>query len=149
LQPIDMQAAMGLYQLKRLPEFIEKRKNNFKQIYSELSKYGQYFILPESLPKADPCWFAFPITVKKNAPFKRKDIVGFLEKHHVDTRPIYSGNLLKQPAFENISCRIPRKLVNSDYVMKSGFFIGLHQGLTKEMLAYVFETFEDFMRQKT
>jgi CDP-6-deoxy-D-xylo-4-hexulose-3-dehydrase len=149
LQPIDLQAAIGLYQLKRLPEFIEKRKNNFKQIYSELSKYEQYFILPESLPKADPCWFAFPITVKKDAPFKRRDIVGFLEKHQIDTRPIYSGNLLRQPAFENISCRIPRKLVNSDYVMKSGFFIGLHQGLTKEMLTYIFETFEDFMRQKT
>jgi CDP-6-deoxy-D-xylo-4-hexulose-3-dehydrase len=149
LQPIDLQAAIGLCQLKRLPEFIEKRKNNFTKIYSELSRYEQYFILPESLPKADPCWFAFPITVKKDAPFKRKDIVGFLEKHHIDTRPIYGGNLLKQPAFENISCRRPRKLVNSDYVMKSGFFIGLHQGLTKEMLAYVLETFEDFMKQKT
>lgn len=148
LQPIDLQAAIGLYQLKRLPEFIEKRKENFKKIYSELSRYEQYFILPESLPKADPCWFAFPITVRKNAPFKRKDIVGFLEKHHIDTRPIYGGNLLRQPAFENISCRIPRKLINSDYVMKSGFFIGLHQGLTKEMLAYVLETFEHFMRQK-
>ena len=149
LQPIDLQAAIGLYQLKRLPEFIERRKNNFKQIYSGLSRYEQYFILPESLPKADPCWFAFPITVKKDAPFKRKDIVGFLEKHNIDTRPIYGGNLLRQPAFENISCRMPRKLINSDYVMKSGFFIGLHQGLTKEMLAYVLETFEDFMRQKT
>jgi CDP-6-deoxy-D-xylo-4-hexulose-3-dehydrase len=149
LQPIDLQAAIGLHQLKRLPEFIEKRKENFKKIYSELSRYEQYFILPESLPKADSCWFAFPITVRKNAPFKRKDIVGFLEKHHIDTRPIYGGNLLRQPAFENISCRIPRKLINSDYVMKSGFFIGLHQGLTKEMLAYVLETFEDFMRQKS
>jgi len=149
LQPVDLQAAIGLYQLKRLPEFIEKRKENFKQIYSELSKHEQYFILPESLPKADPCWFTFPITVKKDAPFKRKDIVGFLEKHHIDTRPIYGGNLLRQPAFEKISCRIPRKLANSDYVMKSGFFIGLHQGLTKEMLAYVLETFEDFIRQRT
>lgn len=149
LQPMDLQAAMGLYQLKRLPEFIEKRKNNFKQIHSELSKYEQYFMLPESLPKADPCWFAFPITVKKEAPFERKDIVAFLEKHHIDTRPLYSGNLLKQPAFGNISCRVPQKLKNSDYVMKSGFFIGLHQGLTEEMLAYVLHTFKDFMKQKT
>jgi CDP-6-deoxy-D-xylo-4-hexulose-3-dehydrase len=149
LQPMDLQAAIGLYQLKRLPEFIEKRKENFKQIYSELSKYEQYFILPDSLPRAEPCWFAFPITVKKDAPFKRKDIVDFLEKRHIDTRPIYGGNLLRQPAFENISCRMPRKLANSDYVMKSGFFIGLHQGLTKEILAYVLETFEDFIRQKT
>ena len=148
LQPMDLQAAIGLYQLKRLPEFIEKRKENFKEIYSELSRYEKYFILPESLPKADPCWFAFPITVKKDAPFKRRDIVSFLEKHHIDTRPIYGGNLLKQPAFENISCRKPQKLSNSDYVMKSGFFIGLHQGLTKEMLAYVLETLGDFMRQK-
>jgi CDP-6-deoxy-D-xylo-4-hexulose-3-dehydrase len=147
LQPMDLQAAMGLYQLKRLPEFIEKRKNNFKQIYTELSRYEQYFILPESLPKADPCWFAFPITVKKDAPFKRKDIVSFLEKRNIDTRPLYAGNLLKQPAFEKIPCRIPQKLAKSDYVMKSGFFIGLHQGLTKEMLAYMLETFEDFMRK--
>jgi CDP-6-deoxy-D-xylo-4-hexulose-3-dehydrase len=148
-QPLDLQAAMGLGQLKRLPEFIEKRKENYKQIYSELSRYEQYFILPESLPKADPCWFAFPITVKKSAPFKRKDIVDFLEKRNIDTRPIYGGNLTKQPAFENTSCRIPRKLANSDSVMRSGFFIGLHQGLTKEMLAYVLGTFEDFVKQRT
>jgi CDP-6-deoxy-D-xylo-4-hexulose-3-dehydrase len=147
LQPMDLQAAMGLCQMKRLPEFIEKRKSNFKQIYSALSRYERYFILPESLSKADPCWFAFPITVRKDAPFKRKDIVGFLEKHNIDTRPLYSGNLLKQPAFKNISYRTPQNLTNSDYVMKSGFFIGLHQGLTEEMLAYMLQTFEDFMRQ--
>jgi CDP-6-deoxy-D-xylo-4-hexulose-3-dehydrase len=147
LKPLDLQAAIGLQQLQRLPEFIRKRKENFRKLYNELSKFEDYFILPESLPKADPCWFTFPITVKDTAPFRRKEIVNFLEEHHIATRPIFAGNILRQPAYKNIDFRVVGKLENSDRVMKSSFFIGVHPGLTEDMLNYMINTFEEFVKE--
>ncbi|MEM2511078.1 MAG: lipopolysaccharide biosynthesis protein RfbH [Candidatus Methanomethylicia archaeon] len=146
LKPLDLQAAFGLEQLKRLPSFIEARKRNFKKLYEAFLDYEDYFILPESLPKADPCWFAFPLTVKDNAPFKRKDIVEFLEKHKVMTRPLFAGNILRQPAYTNISYRVVGKLENSDKIMKSSFFIGIHPGIDDVRLNYMISTFEKFIR---
>lgn len=147
LKPLDLQAAIGLKQLQRFPQFMQKRKENFKKLYSELSRFEDYFVLPESLPKADPCWFAFPITVKEKAPFKRKDIVNFLEEHRIATRPLFAGNILRQPAYRDMDCRAVGKLENSDRVMKSSFFIGVHPGLTEEMLNYMIEAFEEFIRK--
>jgi CDP-6-deoxy-D-xylo-4-hexulose-3-dehydrase len=147
LKPLDLQAAIGLQQLQRLPGFIQKRKQNFGKLYNELSKFEDYLNLPESLPKADPCWFAFPITVKENARFKRKDIVNFLEEHHIATRPLFAGNVLRQPAYRGIDCRVIGKLENSDRVMTSSFFVGVHPGLTEDMLNYMVDTFEVFMRE--
>ncbi|NWF87004.1 lipopolysaccharide biosynthesis protein RfbH [Candidatus Bathyarchaeota archaeon] len=147
LKPLDLQAAMGLQQLRRFPQFMQKRKENFKKLYSELLRFEDYFVLPESLPKADPCWFAFPITVKEKVPFKRKDIVNFLEEHRIATRPLFAGNILRQPAYKDMDCRVVGKLENSDRVMKSSFFIGVHPGLTEEMLNYMIETFEEFIRK--
>ena len=147
LKPLDLQAAIGLQQLKRLPSFIQKRKENFKRLYDGLSIYERYFILPESLPKADPCWFTFPLTVKDDAPFKRKDIVTFLEDHRIGTRPLFAGNIIKQPAYTNIDYKVIGNLENSDRSMRSSFFIGVHPGLTKEMLDYILNTFEEFMRR--
>lgn len=147
LKPLDLQAAIGLQQLQKLPQFIQKRKKNFRKLHEELSKFEDYFILPKTVPKADPCWFAFPITVKEKAPFKRKDIVNFLEEHHIATRPLFAGNILRQPAYKSVKCRVVGKLQNSDAVMKSSFFVGIHPGLTEEMLEYMIETFEEFIRK--
>lgn len=147
MKPLDLQAAIGLQQLQRLPQFMRKRKENCKRLYSELSRFEDYFVLPESLPKADPCWFAFPITVKEKAPFKRKDIVNFLEKHHVATRPLFAGNILRQPAYRDVDFRVVGKLKNSDRVMKASFFVGVHPGLTEEMLDYMVGTFKEFARK--
>jgi CDP-6-deoxy-D-xylo-4-hexulose-3-dehydrase len=147
LKPLDLQAAIGLQQLQRLPQFMRKRKDNFKRIYDGLSRFEEYFILPESLPKADPCWFAFPITVKEDAPFERKDIVKFLEEHRIATRPLFAGNILRQPAYTNVDCRVVGKLENSDRIMTSSFFVGVHPGLTQEMLDYMINAFEEFIKE--
>ena len=147
LKPLELQAAFGLQQLKRLPPFIEKRKENFKVLYEALSRFDDYFILPESLPKADPCWFAFPLTVKDRATFRRTEIVQFLEKHRIMTRPLFAGNILKQPAYANLDCRIVGKLENSDRVMNSSFFVGSHPGIDEQRLAYMIDTFGKFTRK--
>ncbi|MEM3519144.1 MAG: lipopolysaccharide biosynthesis protein RfbH [Candidatus Hadarchaeales archaeon] len=147
LKPLELQAAFGLEQLKKLPRFIKCRKKNFKVMYEAMQDYENYFILPESPPKADPCWFAFPITVREEAPFGRKEIVEFLEKHKVMTRPLFAGNILKQPAYSNIDCRISGKLENSDRIMKSSFFVGIHPGIKEPQLNYMLETFEKFIRE--
>jgi CDP-6-deoxy-D-xylo-4-hexulose-3-dehydrase len=147
LKPLELQAAFGLQQLERLPLFIEKRKTNFKVLYEALSRFEDYFILPESLPKADPCWFAFPLTVKDKAPFKRIEIVQFLEKHRIMTRPIFAGNILKQPAYANLDCRIVDTLDNSDRAMNSSFFVGIHPGIDEQRLAYMADAFGKFMRK--
>jgi CDP-6-deoxy-D-xylo-4-hexulose-3-dehydrase len=147
LKPLDLQAAIGIQQLQRLPKFIRKRKENFRKLYNEFLRFEDYFILPESLPKADPCWFAFPITVKDDAPFKRKDIVEFLTEHHIDTRPLFAGNILRQPAYRGIDYRAIGKLENSDRVMTSSFFVGVHPALTRDMINYVVGVFELFIRR--
>jgi len=147
LKPLDIQAAFGLQQLKRLSHFIKARKRNFKRLYEKLSKFEDYFILPESLPKADPCWFAFPLTIKEGSPFRRADIVQFLEENHIMTRPIFAGNILKQPAYTSINCRVVGKLKNSDKVMNSSFFIGIHPGIDEPRLAYMIDIFGKFIRK--
>jgi len=146
LKPLDLQVAIGLKQLERLPQFIKKRKENFNKLYKELLEFERYFILPESLPKADPSWFAFPLTVKDDAPFKRADIVGFLEKRRIATRPLFAGNILKQPAYINIACKVVDKLRGSDKVMDSSFFIGIHPGIDDPQLAYISDTFNEFIK---
>lgn len=146
MKPLDLQAAFGLQQLKRLPDFIKKRKNNFKTLREELAKFEDYFILPESLPKADPCWFAFPLTVRDDAPFRQKNVVQFLEKHQVMTRPLFAGNILKQPAYADINCRVVGKLENSDRVMRSTFFVGIHPDIDEQKLNYMIDVFDKLMK---
>ncbi len=145
LKPLDLQAAIGLQQLKRLPDFINRRESNFAKLYDELRQFDNYFILPKSLPKAEPCWFAFPLTIKESAPFKRADIVSFLEKKKISTRPLFAGNILKQPAYSDIEYRIVGDLKNSDTIMEGTFFIGIHPGLGDEELGYMADCFRDFM----
>lgn len=147
LKPIEMQAAMGIEQLKKLPSFIKARKKNFARIYRELERYEDSFILPESLQKADPCWFAFPLTVKKEAGFSRKEIIGWLEKHNIETRLLFAGNILRQPAYSKVECRVLDGLPVSDSIMESAFFIGTYPGLTGEQMAFMMETFHGFMRR--
>ncbi|MEX2723350.1 MAG: lipopolysaccharide biosynthesis protein RfbH [Candidatus Freyarchaeota archaeon] len=147
LKPLDLQAAMGLQQLEKLPTFIKRRKENFRKLFNGLLEFEEYFILPESLPKADPCWFAFPITVKDGAPFKRRDLVNFLEEHRIDTRPLFAGNILRQPAYRGVDFRVVGDLKNANRVMTSSFFVGIHPGITEEMLNYIINTFEAFIKK--
>jgi CDP-6-deoxy-D-xylo-4-hexulose-3-dehydrase len=145
LKITDMQAAVGLGQLTKLSEFIQTRRENFSYLKNKLEKFEKYLVLPESTPKSNPSWFGFPITVKKSAPFSKNDLVNFLSSKLIDTRPLFAGNIIKQPYFENISYRVVGNLENTDLIMNNTFWIGVFPGLTQEMLQYVVEEFENFI----
>lgn len=146
LKVTDMQAAVGMAQLEKLPSFIEKRKENFKKIRKELERYSEHLILPEATKNSDPSWFGFPITVKGNSKFTRNDLTGYLEKNMVMTRLLFAGNITKQPAYLDIDCRIIGDLANTDKVMNDTFFIGVYPGINEEQIAYVAEVFDNFFK---
>lgn len=147
LKVTDIQAALGVAQLDKVDSFVAKRKENFKTLYSGLQKFEKYFVLPKWLDNADPSWFGFLLTVKEDAPFDRDLIVQFLQGKQIATRYLFAGNLTKQPYFLNnpIEYRVVGDLKNTDLIMNNTFWIGVYPGLTKEMLAYIIESFEDFM----
>lgn len=149
LKPLDLQCAIGLEQLKKLPTFIEKRKNNFKILYDFFKDYQNLFILPESLPLSAPCWFAFPLTIRPEAGFTRLELTKYFELNNIETRVLFAGNIVKQPAFSNINAHITGSLKNSDIIMNDSFFIGVYPGLTQKCLERVTRTFEHFLNQKT
>lgn len=144
--PTEIQAAMGIAQLKKLPMFIEKRNKNFHLLYEALKNYEDFFILPKWSNESEPCWFAFPLTVRANAPFKRKDIVEWLVKHKIETKMLFGGNIIKHPAYANSKYRISQKLSNTDLVMNNSFFIGVYPGLNEQHIAYIYEVFRDFIK---
>ncbi|MBI3351125.1 MAG: lipopolysaccharide biosynthesis protein RfbH [Nitrospirae bacterium] len=148
LKITDMQAATGVAQLKKLPEFIKTRKENFNYLYYNLKQFDEFLILPKATQNSDPSWFGFPITVKKNAPFTKKEFVGYLEEHKIATRMLFAGNLLKQPAYRNINCRIPNELKNTDLIMNNTFWIGLYPGIAHSMLEYGVNQVKTFMKLK-
>ena len=145
LKITDVQAAMGLAQLDKLPGFVAARKRNFAKLYEGLKQWEDFFILPRWLPKADPSWFAFPITVRDTAPFERTALTHYLEEHKVETRMLFAGNILKQPGYKNIDCRVIGNLPVSDQVMRSAFFVGVYPGLTDAKIDYVLNVFADFL----
>jgi CDP-6-deoxy-D-xylo-4-hexulose-3-dehydrase len=149
LKMTDMQAAVGVAQLKKLPGFIEARKRNFAQLSCGLKPLEELFVLPEATAKSDPSWFGFPLFVRDGAPFTRADLVSFLEARRIATRPLFGGNLTRQPAYENVAYRIVGNLPNTDRVMNQLLWIGVYPGLTKEMLDYVVETMHKFARTFT
>ena len=108
LKLTDMQAALGIEQLKKLPSFIEARKNNYNTIYNQLKGYEDYLMLPKVEKNADPSWFGFPIIVKSNPKFTRDEIINYLENNKVATRMLFGGNLTKQPAYKNIDFKIEK-----------------------------------------
>ncbi len=148
LKVTDMQAAIGCAQLEKLPKFIAARKNNYAYLYIHLKKYEKYFILPRRLKEAGPSWFGFPILVREAAPFSRADIVGYLESNKIATRMLFGGNLLRQPAYQNIKYRAAGKLNNTDLVMNNLFWIGVYPGITGEKRKYIVDVFDAFFAGK-
>ncbi|OGE79931.1 MAG: hypothetical protein A2826_00065 [Candidatus Doudnabacteria bacterium RIFCSPHIGHO2_01_FULL_43_23] len=142
---VEMQAAFGLEQFKKLPLFNETRKRNFWALYDFFKKHDKFFILPEVLPEAEAYFIAFPVTIRAGSHIERGDIVRYLEEHKIQTRPLFAGNILRHPAFSNIQRRVHGELKNSDYIMKNSFLIGCHHGMTEEMLDYVKKTFEQYI----
>ena len=145
LKVTDMQAAIGVAQLKKLPGFIEKRKENFQALLERLHPYEDRLILPKALANSDPSWFSFVITVKEDAGFTRNELTQFLESNRIETRNLFSGNLLRHPAFQDIECRIVGYLKNTDLIMNQTFFIGVYPGIDDAQLDWIAKTFARFM----
>lgn len=148
LKVSDMQASIGVAQLKKLPDFVEARKVNFKKLYDGLKKYEDYLILPRATENSDPSWFGFMLCTKENEKFTRLELAKYLEDNKILTRQLFAGNLLRQPAYENIKHRVVGELTNTDYVMNNGIFIGVYPGLTNEKINYMIEQFENFFKSK-
>lgn len=145
LKMTDIQAAIGSAQMKKLPDFCRKRKENFNKWYSIFKQYPDYFILPEKTEKSDPAWFAFIVTIKENAPFNRNQIIQHLNNSLIETRNLFAGNMTKQPAFLNKNWIISEHLNNTDYVMNNTFFLGTYPGLTQEMFDYSEQVISEFI----
>lgn len=148
LKMTDIQAAIGAAQIDKLSEFCEKRKENFKEWTRIFSKYPEYFTLPKATEGADPAWFAFIVTLKKDAPFKRDELTQYLNANLVETRNLFAGNLTKQPGFMKRNWRIADNLKNTDYIMNNTFFLGTYPGLKKEMFDYVEKVIDLFIQSK-
>jgi CDP-6-deoxy-D-xylo-4-hexulose-3-dehydrase len=140
LKLTDMQAAVGVAQLRKLPTFIETRRRNFEFLYEGLSDLEEFFILPQATPNSEPSWFGFPLAVRKEAPFSRDDVLRYLESYKIATRLLFGGNLLRQPAYVDIHHRKIGELKNSDFVMNQVLWMGVWPGLTEKMLTFVVET---------
>ncbi|HEX6385502.1 MAG TPA: lipopolysaccharide biosynthesis protein RfbH [Anaerolineae bacterium] len=146
LKLTDMQAAVGMAQLDKLPGFVAARKRNWQQLYDGLKEFEEFLILPEPTPQSDPSWFGFLLTLRPEAPFSRNELVQHLEAHQVATRLLFGGNLTRQPAYQNVNYRLVGELTNTDIVMNQTFWIGVYPRLTPEMIAYVINTFADFFQ---
>ena len=143
-KPTDMQAAIGVAQLDRLPGFVEKRRANFRRLYESLAPFRDRLILPTLDPRADPSWFGFPITVREGV--SRAELVHWLETANIETRQVFGGNILKQPGYRDIPRRVHGTLAETDRIMRDTFFVGVYPGLSDEMLEYVVTTVRSFFR---
>jgi CDP-6-deoxy-D-xylo-4-hexulose-3-dehydrase len=143
LKATDMQAAVGVAQLKKLPAFIEARKRNFAYLKAGLKDVEEQFVLPEATPNSDPSWFGFPLLVRETAPFSRNALIEFLNGRKIGTRQLFGGNLVRQPAYADLNYRVVGDLRTSDRVMNQAFWIGVYPGLTQPMLDYVLETMNE------
>ena len=144
LKLTDMQAAIGVAQLEKLPDFVETRKSNFNKLYQGLSQYEEYLILPKATKYSDPSWFGFPFNVKENDRFSRKDLAEYLEEHKILTRQLFAGNITKQPAYQHVNYRISGKLDNTDYIMRNTIFIGVYPGIDDVRIDYILSVFSNF-----
>jgi len=142
----DMQAAVGVAQLQKVDGFIEMRRRNFQALHEGLRDLEEFFILPEATAGSEPSWFGFPIAVRAGAPFTRNQVIQELEKRKIATRLLFGGNLVRQPAYQNVAHRIAAPLVNTDFVMNQVFWIGVFPGITPAMLDYVLESFHAMPR---
>ena len=139
LKMTDMQAAIGLAQLQKLPEFIRRRRQNFQFLLDNLSDLEELLILPRATAKSEPSWFGFPVSISSQANFSTVDLCRLLNEKKIATRKLFCGNLTRQPAYKNIPCRIVGDLKNTDFIMNQTFWLGVYPGLTDEHMAYVVE----------
>jgi CDP-4-dehydro-6-deoxyglucose reductase, E1 len=148
LKPIELQCAMGLEQLKKLPEIHALRKRNYQLLFNIYEKYEQYFHLPRAQDKSDPSWFAFPLTIRKGAPFTRTQLVDFLEENLIQTRPYFAGNIMLQPAYSHLMDPKDARdnYPNATHAMTHTYFHGTSPVITPEQIAYIGEIVDKFMK---
>lgn len=149
LKVTDMQAAIGCAQLEKLDEFVEARRRNWQYLYDNLKDLGNYFILPQAVDNSKPSWFGFMLTVKPDAGFKRVDLIKHIENKNIQTRLLFSGNILKHPCFDEMrrtgeGFRVVGELTNTDTIMNDTFWIGVYPGMTQPMLDMMVKTIKEF-----
>jgi len=151
LKPIEMQAALGIVQMEKLPTITALRKKNHARLVSIFKPYEEYFTLPEATPNSDPSWFAFALTIKDKAPFKRFDIVNYLESNKIQTRPYFAGNIMLQPAYAGLmdSKEVITNYPNARKVTTDTFFMGTSPVITDPQLNYIEETVNSFFTNLT
>lgn len=148
LEPSEISAAFALVQLEKLDKNMELRNNHFNSHINFLSKYSNFFALPEQNPNAYTCWLAFPMIVKEEAPFSRTDMQIFLEKRNIQTRVVFTGNILRQPMMKNVKhVGDADEFVNADRVMRQGILIACHHGLNEEMMGHLYKSIDLFISQ--
>jgi CDP-6-deoxy-D-xylo-4-hexulose-3-dehydrase len=145
LKLTDMQAAVGVAQMSKLPGFITARRSNWRRLAEGLARFEEYFVLPRATSRSDPSWFGFLLSVRPEAPFTRNDIVRHLESRRIATRLMFAGNLIRQPAFSEQPHRVVGPLTNSDYIMNQSFWIGVYPGLSEPALDYAITTIAEFV----
>lgn len=144
--PLEVSSAFALAQMKRLPGFLEKRRINFENLTKYIATKDKYFTLPTQTPNTVTAWLAFPIIIKPKAPFTRLEIVTFLEENNIQTRPVFTGNILKQPGFKKIESRkISVAFPNTEIIMKKAFVLACHHGLNNEQIEYLKEKIDEFL----
>lgn len=148
LKPIDLQAAFGLVQLERLPEFARIRRKNFDALNAFFKIYPEHFALPRELPDSDVRWLAYPITLRQKSPIKRVDLMRYLEEHKIQTRVLFAGNIARHPAYQGAPLKVHGALTNADMVLERSLLIGCHHGLRDEHIRYVTDTVTKFIAEK-
>ncbi|MDB4072523.1 DegT/DnrJ/EryC1/StrS family aminotransferase [Gammaproteobacteria bacterium] len=148
LEPSEISAAFANVQLKKLDFNMQQRQQNFAKHTSFFKNYENYFTLPNQNPDAETAWLAYPLIVKEDAPFTRTDMQIFLEKRNIQTRVVFTGNILRQPGYKNIDCiGQADAFINSDNVMRGGILLALHHGLTDEMRDHIHDSATEFLKQ--
>ncbi|MCG5238952.1 lipopolysaccharide biosynthesis protein RfbH [Azospirillum doebereinerae] len=149
LKATDMQAAIGLSQLEKLPAFIGKRRENHLALSRAFKDRGldEYFLLPEATPGSEPSWFGFLLTIRDGAPLKRNAVVRYLEDHGIGTRLLFAGNLTRQPAFQDVEYRVFGGLENTDKIMRDSFWVGIWPGIDDQMTEYMADTFARMIKE--
>lgn len=146
LKATDLQAAIGKEQIKKIPSFVEKRRENWAYLYNGLEDLSEYFILPEATYRSNPSWFGFVLTIRNPEQINCSDLTRWLEERKIGSRKMFAGNILKQPAYQNIEHRVIGILNKTDYVMENTFWVGVHPSLDKPQLDYMIEQLHSYIK---